>query len=311
MLKYILTALVILLVGATIHLNKIVNPELQLVSSINLVLYVGLIFLALQIISKDTHFRSIFINLLVFFLINIVQSTAFTLNQIFGDEYSPMKNYVRWVIIMNLATCFIVLFILSKYLFPHKKTMFHYLSSAGVVLPIWLVLYFPFLQSINFIYHTGQPWTDPYLFYHPLFVRSIVMNLVALAAAGVFFYVKLRHDHPFGYCVDTLMFWLSFLVGFDVLHYLSRITNQPLFNFGQWATFLVLIFMGITLGLRLWFLSRHAGVFYESQIVSDRPFVDRRPGLFDRFIRWNFFSTEEIKKEIFLEVPKGDYKPKI
>jgi len=305
MLKYIITAFVTLLVGATIYLCRIVNPDLQLISYINLLLCAGLIFLTLQVISKDTHFRSIFINLSLFFFINIIQSTAYTYIQIFGDKRSEMKCYVHWVMIMNLVISFTVLFVVCKYLFVHKKTIFHYLATAGVVLPIWLVLYFPVLLSIDYLYDTGQS------FYQPLFMRAMVINLITLVGIGIFFYSKIRNDHPFGYYLDTLMFGFLLLVSFEILHQLSLVTNRLLFNLGQYATCMVLIFMGISLVLRYRFISGYAGAFYESQIVSDRPFVNHRPGLFDRFIRWNFFNSEAIKKGIFLEVPKAHYKPKI
>ena len=311
MLKYLITTFVTLLVGATIYLSRIVNPDLQLISYINLFLYVGLIFLALQVISKDTHFRSIFINLSLFFFINIIQSTAYTYIQIFGDEYSSMKYYVHWVMIMNLVISFTVLFIVCKYLFVHKKTIFHYLATAGVVLPIWLVLYFPFLRNIDYLYDTGQSLTNAYMFYQPLFMRAMVINLITLVGIGIFFYSKIRNDHPFGYYLDTMMFGFLLLVSFEILHQLSSVTNLLLYSLGQYATCMVLIFMGISLVLRYRFISGYAGAFYESQIVSDRPFVNHRPGLFDRFIRWNFFNSEEIKKGIFLEIPKAHYKPKV
>jgi hypothetical protein len=311
MFKYLFTSLVILLVGITIYLNNLVYPDLSIITHINLVLYAGLIFLSLQVISKDAYYRSIFINLTLFFLLNIVQSTATTFNQIFGDEYSSVEYYIRWVMGMNLAVAFTVLFIACKYLFVHKKTIFHYLCTAVVVLPLWLVAYSPFLSNINYLYDTGRPLTDAYLFYQPLFIRSMVINAVALAGIVVFFYAKVRNDHPFGYYLDMLMFGFLLLVSFEILHHFSHITNRILFNLGQYATCIVLLFMGLSLALRFRFINGYAGAFYESQIVSDSPFVDHRPGLFDRFIRWNFFNSKEIKQGIFLEVPKGEYKPKI
>ncbi|KPL08067.1 hypothetical protein AMJ86_02030 [bacterium SM23_57] len=311
MFKYLLTALITLLVGVTIYLNGLAYPELQLITHINLLLYAGLIFLSLQVISKDTHYRSIFVNLTLFFILNIIQSTAFTFNQIFGDVDFSVQYYVRWVLFMNLAVAFTVVFIVCKYLFVYKKTLSHYLITAAVVVPIWLMSYFPFLADINYLYTTGHPVKDAYMFYQPLFFRSMVVNIVVLVSIGVFFYAKIRHDHAFGYYLDTLMFGFLLLVSFEILHHLSHITNRLLFNLGQYATCMVLIFMGLSLVLRYRFISEHAGAFYESQILSDSPFVDHRPGLFDRFIRWNFFNTKEIKKGIFLEVPKGEYKPKI
>jgi hypothetical protein len=311
MFKYVLTALITLLVGATIYLNSLVYPEIQIITHINLLLYAGLIFLSLQVISKDTHYRSIFVNLTLFFLLNIVQSTAFTLNQIYGDVESSVEYYVRWVMFMNLAVFFSVVFILGKYLLVNKKTSSLYLITAGVVLPIWLLSYLPFVINISYLYAVGNPTGDYYLFYKPLFFRSLLVDLAALVALGTFFYAKLRNDHAFGYYLDTLMFGFLMLVSFELLHHFSHITNRLLFNLGQYATCMVLIFMGFSLVLRYRFISGYAGAFYESQILSDSPFVDHRPGLFDRFIRWNFFNTKAIKKGIFLEVPKGEYRPKI
>ncbi len=311
MYKYIITALVTLLVGATIYLNGLVYPELQMITHINLLLYVALIFLSLQIISKDTHFRFIFLNLTLFFLLNIVQSTAITLNQIFGDDITSVQYYVRWVMLMNLAICFTVMFILCKYLFVNKKTLFHYFATAGIVLPLWLVSFYPMLMDANYLFVAGKEAADAYTFYQPLFMRSMIMNLITLAGIGAFFFVKLRHDNPFGYYLDTLMFGFLLLISFEVLHNMSHITNRLLFNLGQYATCMVLVFMGLALILRYRFIKGYAGAFYESQILSDSPFVDHRPGFFDRFIRWNFFDSKAIKKGIFLEVPKGEYKPKI
>jgi hypothetical protein len=311
MFKYVLTTLITLLVGVTIYLNNLVYPEIQLITHINLLLYAGLIFLSLRVISKDTHYRSIFVNLTLFFLLNIVQSTAFTLNQIFGDMESSVEYYVRWVMFMNLAVFFSVVFIVCKYLLVNKKTSSLYLITAGIVLPIWLLSYLPFVINIKYLYTIGSQASDYYVFYKPLFFRSLLVDLAALAAIAVFFQAKLRHDHAFGYYLDTLMFGFLMLVSFEILHYFSHITNQLLFNLGQYATCMVLIFMGFSLVLRYRFISGYAGAFYESQILSDSPFVDHRPGLFDRFIRWNFFNTKAIKKGIFLEVPKGEYRPKI
>ncbi len=311
MYKYLITALVTLLVGATIYLNGLVYPELQMITHINLLLYVALIFFSLQVISKDTHFRSIFLNLTLFFLLNIVHSTALTLDQIFGNEFTSPRLYARWVMLMNLMVSIALIFILCKYLFVQKNTLFHYLATAGIVLPLWLVSFYPMLMDINFLFVVGKDAPDDYTFYQPLFMRSMIMYLITLAGIGAFFFVKLRHDNPFGYYLDTLMFGFLLLISFEILHNMSHITNRLLFNLGQYATCMVLVFMGLSLVLRYRFIKGYAGAFYESQILSDSPFVDHRPGFFDRFIRWNFFDSKAIKKGIFLEVPKGEYKPKI
>jgi hypothetical protein len=217
--------------------------------------------------------------------------------------------YVYSTMLLPLFMCWTVVYVLYAYILSDWSRLHRTLLTLITVLPVWLVAFTPYYLDPRALALTAG-LGDAASYYAPLYDRAIYVDLLSLSAIATFFLVKLRSDRIIGVYIDTLMFWFCLLIIFQILYNFNRVTSSYFFNISQYAATGTLLMLAGTLVMRLRFLSQAAGIVYESQIVSPDPFVGRRSGLFDRFIRRNFFNSKAIEKWLFLKKPKGRIRPK-
>ena len=272
-------------------------------SLINTVLYGLLSLLAVLVLRRERLFRSVFYQMWFLF-------TGFTLiislqifSVLFLSPYLQSDIYVYSTMLLPFFVCWTVVYVLMEYIFADWSPPKRMLLTLAIVLPVWLAAFYPYYIDPRALALAPQA-SNPLLYYQPLYIHAAYVNFLSLAAVGTFFMIKLRSDKATAVYVDTLMFWFSLFVIFEILYNLANATNFSLFTISQYAGMGTLLLIAGTLIMRLRFQS-HTGMFYESQILSVDPLVGRRAGFFDRFIRRNFFNSKTIAKRIFLETPRG------
>jgi hypothetical protein len=273
-------------------------------SLVNVVLYGFLSLLAVIVLQRERHFRGIFYQVCLLFTgFNLIIALR-VFSSLSGRPGLQSDVYVYATMVLPLLVCWTVVYILYAYLFSGWARPRRLLLTLLTVLPVWLLAFYPYYLDPHAL-ALGPGASNPQLYYRPLFERGVFVDLLSLSALTTFFIFKLRSDRPFGVYIDTLMVWFSLFVSFQILYGFTRVSSFAIFTISQYAATVTLLMMAVTFALRLRFLSQTAGVLYESQIVSDKPFVGRRSGMFDRFIRGNFFNSKAIKKRLFLETPRG------
>jgi hypothetical protein len=271
---------------------------------INVVLYGTLSLLSVFALQREKHFRGVFYQMWFLF-------TSFTLliaSEIFStllrSDRLQSDIYVFSTMLLPLFVCWTVVYVLYAYVFsdwPRPRRIF---LTLATILPVWLIAFYPYYFNPHAL-AVGRQISNALLYYQPLFNRAIYVNLLSFSAVVSFFLIKIRSDRAIGVYIDTLMFWFCLFIVFEILYNFSSVTVHSVFTISQYAAIGTLLMIAATFILRLRFLSHAAGVLYESQILSPEPFVGRRSGFFDRFIRGNFFDSEAIAKRVYLETPRG------
>jgi hypothetical protein len=278
-------------------------------SLINTVLYGFLSLLTVVVLQRERHFRGIFYQMCLLF-------TGFILIIALRVFSSPLRDlglrsdiYVYSTMLLPLLVCWTVVYVLYAYLFSGWTRSRLLILTLLTVLPVWLITFYPYYVDPRAL-ALGREASNAFLYYRPLYERAVFVNLLALSALATFFIFKFQSDRPFGVYIDTLMVWFSLFVSFEILYGFTYVSNLSIFTMSQYAATGTLLMMAATFLLRLRFLSQTAGVLYESQIISDKPFVGRRAGMFDRFIRGSFFDSKAIEKRLYLETPRGRVSPR-
>jgi len=273
-------------------------------SFVNVVLYGSLSLLSAFALQREKHFRGVFCQMWFLFTSFTLVIAAEIFSTLLPSGQLQSDMYVFSTMLMPLFVCWTVVFVLYAYVFsdwPRPRRIF---LTLATVLPIWLIAFYPYYFNPHAL-AVGRQISDPLLYYQPLFDRAIYVNLLSFSAVVSFFLIKIRSDRAIGVYIDTLMFWFCLFIIFEILYNFSWVTGFSIFTISQYAAIGTLLMIAATFILRLRFLSHAAGVLYESQILSPEPFVGRRAGFFDRFIRGNFFDSEAIAKRLYLETPRG------
>lgn len=276
------------------------EPPVTLVS---VSLYGLLALLSAIALQREQHFRGIFYQMCFLFTsFNLLIAIRAFSTFLPGNTQSDI--YVYSTMLLPLFMCWTAVYVLYAYAFHDWSESRRIFLTLLTVLPLWLIAFWPYyfapraLPSIP----EGAPGL---LYYRPLIDRATFVNLMSLSAILVFFLIKLRSDKTIGVYIDTLMFWFCVFVIFEILFDFGNVTNYAVLKKSQFPAAATLAMLAVTFVLRVRFLSQAAGKLYESQLVSPEPFIGRRSGIFDRFIRGNFFNSKANKKRLFLETPRG------
>ncbi len=278
-------------------------------SLVNVVLYGSLSLLSVFALQRERHFRGVFCQIWFLFTSFTVVIALEIFSTLSPSTHLQSDVYVYSTMFLPLFLCWTVVYVLYAYIFSTWSRPRRMLLTLATVLPVWLIAFYPY----NLNHHAlalGRQISDAFLYYQPLYDRAIYVNLLSLSAVVSFFLIKVRSDRAIGVYIDTLMFWFCLFIIFEILYNFGRITSFSIFTISQYAATGTLLMIAATFIMRLRFLSHAAGELYESQILSPEPFVGRRAGFFDRFIRGNFFDSEAIAKRLYLEAPRGHITPK-
>lgn len=278
-------------------------------SLVNMVLYGFLSLLTVVVLQRERHFRGIFYQMWFLFTGFSLIIALRVFSTLVPNAHLQSDVYVYSTMVLPLLACWAIVYVLYAYILSNWSGPRRMMVTFLTVLPVWLVAFHPFYLDPRAL-ALVQESSNPFLYYRPLYEGAVYVNLLSLCALATFFLYKFRSDRPFGVYIDTLMFWFSVFLAFEILYGFSGVSNFSIFSMSQYAATGALLMITATFTLRLRFLSRTAGVLYESQIVSAEPFVGRRAGVFDRFIRGNFFDSKEIAKRLYLEAPRGRVSPR-
>jgi hypothetical protein len=267
--------------------------------ALNIVQWGIVSLLSFLVYRQEKHYRSIFFQFWIFFAFLSLTAPIFYHFSYWSEGSGGVICYVILMIISHTLGPWIVVNILLTYLFKDEKRWAVNSLTALVVLPLCIWLFWPFWWSPSMVLsvaESGQAVVN----YRPIEISIIWVNSFSLVALLAFFLHKLKTDKPIGAYADTLLFFFSLMLAFDMAEYLSNVTEINLLNLSQWSLSIIAASMIVTLLLRLKFKSQTIASYYESQCISDNPDIDRRVGSFDRLIIWCFFDSEKVGKKVFL-----------
>lgn len=152
-------------------------------------------------------------------------------------------------------------------------------------------------------YTEGENWKA--LFWKPMYVKIIEMNVLLVGFVILFFGYQYKKDPPQGAYVDKIMFIMLLFVSMDILHFWGFIKSiewhsfQELFGIGQYVSVLIEGLMVLFFMLRLQFITTVQGEFYETELATNPQRISRWRDWVDNWVLAHFFNFKSFNGRLF------------
>jgi hypothetical protein len=146
------------------------------------------------------------------------------------------------------------------------------------------------------------------LFYKPLYLSVIFMNVSMIFFMMLFFGYQYRKDPPQGAYIDKIVFVFLLFVSTEILHFWGYMKSLEwsnyldIFSIGQYITSILLILMAVFFSLRLRFIVSPPGEFYETELASNPSRISRWRDWIDTIIIAKFLSLKPLQGRLFQQV---------
>ncbi|MBI5059502.1 hypothetical protein HZB60_06970 [candidate division KSB1 bacterium] len=274
------------------------------------ILQLGLLsLLSFMCYRQELHYRTIFFHFWILFAVLGLSAPAFYHFQFLTSFESSVSAFVLILVVTHLLFAWVAAKTVSTYIFRDEKRWAVNTLAAAVVLPLCAWWFWPYYWSPEVVLAV-QSANPPVDIYAPIARAIIKINMISLVILVAFFWHKLKTDRPIGAYADTLVFLFTLVVLIDTLEYVAQVTSVELLSITQWATAGIFAAMTATLLLRLKYKTQTIAQYYETQLLSSDPRIDRRIGWFDRFIIRSFFDPEKVGQSVFLGTGNSQVKVK-
>lgn len=152
-------------------------------------------------------------------------------------------------------------------------------------------------------YLAGENWQV--LFYKPLYLDIISMNVMLIGFIALFFGYQYKKDPPQGAYIDKIMFLFLLLSSMEILHNWGFIRSlewtsyNSMATIGQYITFFIELLIVLFFSLRLRFVTSVQGEFYETELASNPQQVTRWRDWVDEFVLAQFFNFKLFNGRLF------------
>ncbi|MBI1803018.1 MAG: hypothetical protein HYR77_00990 [Ignavibacteria bacterium] len=143
------------------------------------------------------------------------------------------------------------------------------------------------------------------LFFKPLYLSNIYMNVMFIVFILLFFGYQYKKDPPQGAYIDKIMFLLLLFSSMEILHFWGYIKTveyslwDELFSVGQYITVLIELLMVFFFSLRLKFITSVQGEFYETELAANPQQISRWRDWVDNLILAHFFNFKLFNGRLF------------
>ncbi len=236
-------------------------PNIQ--NWINVSLYFLLFLFSFTIFLKEKNNKDIFFNLS---LLLFVVSISF-INFFMGSEYLFGNNKILYYfyeykqIVFCFLINFVIIYIVMKYLFYKTKPVSIYMLSLGILLPISIYHFFPYLKNPDYIFILGNNYYLKDLSFRLFLVGGITFPFIL-----IYGYILFKKDHSIGEYINELMAFFFIFYVIDSIDKLSVIYNFEVLLIRRQILTLNLLFLTFILFKKMCFLCSDYGQFYESLI---------------------------------------------
>jgi len=152
-------------------------------------------------------------------------------------------------------------------------------------------------------YLAGENWQV--LFYKPLYLSIIYMNVMLIGFIVLFFGYQYKKDPPQGAYIDKIMFMFLLLCSMEIVHNWGFIKSlewnayTQMISVGQYITIFIELLLALFFGLRLRFITSVQGEFYESELAAHPQQVTRWRDWVDNVILSQFFNFKIFNGRLF------------
>jgi hypothetical protein len=168
------------------------------------------------------------------------------------------------------------------------------------------------MQRVSELLPYLKEQNDVTLFYRPLFLNNIYMNVLCVVFVFLFFGYQYKNDPPQGAYIEKIIFLLLPYCSLEILHhyaYIRSVEYSALLDvqqIGHYLTLLNLVLLLVFFGLRLRFITSVKGEFYERELVSDAEHISRWRDAFDNLVVRHFLNPKAIHGRLFASRAPGN-----
>jgi len=143
------------------------------------------------------------------------------------------------------------------------------------------------------------------LYYKPLFLSNISMNVLCVVFVFLFFGFKYKNDPPQGAYIEKIIFLFLPYCSLEILHhyaYIKSVEYGSLLDvqeIGGYLTLVNLVLLLVFFSLRLRFITSVKGEFYERELVSDAEHISRWRDAFDNLVVRHFLNPKAVHGRLF------------
>ncbi len=228
---------------------------------INETAYFMIFLLSIAITKIEKHNKDIFINLSI---LTFCYSFSF-INIFIGDKYLFGNAYTQYYVfhykktILTLLFNFNIIYLAVKYLLLRKyKIRTLYIITTVLILPVFLMQFFPYLADAHRIFSLGS------LYRQDLSQRIFIGESFALVYVILYGFKLYKKDAILGEYINPLMASFFIFLVSNMINNLSIILHINIFSIGQYILTFNLLSLTVILLKKLCFLSSDYGQFYES-----------------------------------------------
>jgi hypothetical protein len=142
------------------------------------------------------------------------------------------------------------------------------------------------------------------LFWKPLNLATVYMNVMLVGVLIVFYFIKFFHDRPQGAYFEKIIFLLFLFCSLEGLHAwaFTKSTDARLYyaihSMGQYLIVAVLLALVYVCSVRLRFLVSPIGLYYERQVVLRPEMISRWRDEIDRLILKSFLQKPPFAERL-------------
>ncbi len=152
-------------------------------------------------------------------------------------------------------------------------------------------------------YLDGDNWKV--LFFKPMFLKLIHMNVMLIGFIILFFGYQYKKDPPQGAYIDKIMFLFLLFCSMEIVHNWGFIKSvewssvSEMFTIGQYVTLVIVLLMVLFFSLRLRFISSVQGEFYEAELAEHPQQISRWRDWVDNMVLAKFFNFKMFNGRLF------------
>jgi hypothetical protein len=157
-------------------------------------------------------------------------------------------------------------------------------------------------------YLDGNNWKV--LFFKPMFLKSVHINVMLIGFIILFFGYQYKKDPPQGAYIDKIMFLFLLFCSLEIVHNWGFIksvewsSSTEMFSIGQYVTVIIQLLMVLFFSLRLRFITSVQGEFYEAELASNPQHISRWRDWVDEIVLAKFFNFKIFNGRLF-QNPSG------
>ncbi len=244
-----------------IIISNLPHEPVPILTWLNCSIYFFLFIQCLFLIKQDKYNKLVFLNISLFALFHSLSFVCLFIgdDNFIGNDYHAWFFYEYINIIQTFVFVFCIVYICIKYLFKSLNALQIYGISLGIILPIFLWHFYPFLMDKEYILEIDEA------FFYKSILLADFLPLLFLMLYGIILY---KYDRSIGEHINTIVVCFFIMIILDITGLIGNIYDITIFSLTQYILLITLSLFLVTAIRLLNYVYSQFGQFYNSIVIS-------------------------------------------